>query len=255
MPTRARRSARLSITLSEDEGVRYLHFGTVWIQGGMRIARPFALELDYQRQMMAVALLIPAPRRIVQLGLGAGALTKFCHRFVAGAHTVAVDISQSVIDTARAWFCLPEDDERLTVVTDDAKAFLADRRRCGRADWLQVDLYDAKARGPVYDDADFYRLCRRALAKPGVAAFNLFRGSFDASFAAIAEAFDDRVLVLPEVDDGNHIVLACAGPRWALPLAELKTRAVAIEKAWKLPARGWAAALTAQQEQSDALRV
>lgn len=221
----------------------------------MRIARPFALELDYQRQMMAVALLIPAPRRIVQLGLGAAALTKFCHRFVASAHTVAVDISQNVIDGARAWFCLPEDDERLTVVTADAREFLADPRRCGRADWLQVDLYDAAARGPVYDDTDFYRLCRRALAKPGIAAFNLFRGSFDVSFAAIAEAFDDRVLVLPEVDDGNHIVLACAGPKWVVSHLELKSRAVAMEKAWKLPARRWAAAMISQRETSDALRV
>ncbi len=48
----------------------------------MRVARPFALELEYQRQMMAVGLFLPEPRRIVQLGLGAAALTKFCWREV-----------------------------------------------------------------------------------------------------------------------------------------------------------------------------
>ncbi len=36
--------------------------------------------------------------------------------------------------------------------------------------------------------------------------------SFDPSFAAIASAFDDRVLVLPEVDAGNRVVLAVVGP-------------------------------------------
>jgi spermidine synthase len=63
--------------LSEEDGVRYLHFGTEWIQGGMRIARPWQLELEYQKQMMALALFLPEPQRILQLGLGAAALTKF----------------------------------------------------------------------------------------------------------------------------------------------------------------------------------
>ena len=70
------------MTLSEEDGVRYLHFGTEWIQGGMRIARPWQLELEYQRQMMALALFVPRPARILQLGLGAAALTKFCYRYL-----------------------------------------------------------------------------------------------------------------------------------------------------------------------------
>jgi len=39
----APRSRRLSpqVTLSEEDGVRYLHFGTVWVQGAMRIGRPW----------------------------------------------------------------------------------------------------------------------------------------------------------------------------------------------------------------------
>ena len=81
------------VTLSEEDGIRYLHFGTEWIQGGMRVARPFALELEYQRQMMAVGLFLPEPRRIVQLGLGAAALTKFCWREVPSASVVAVELS------------------------------------------------------------------------------------------------------------------------------------------------------------------
>ena len=80
------------------------------------------------------------------------------------------------------------------------------------SDWLQVDLYDAAARGPVYDDTAFYRACRKALRAPGVASFNLFGAKFEPSFAAIASAFDDRVLVLPEVDAGNRVVLAVIGP-------------------------------------------
>src|SRR5512137_2479467 len=154
-----------AVTLSEEDGMRYLHFGTEWIQGGMRVARPFALELAYQQAMMSPGLFLPDTRRIVQLGLGAAALTKFCYRNVPSAEVVVVELSQDVIETARRWFLLPEDDARLTVVHDDAKDFIAPPRQRGRADWLQLDLYDRHARGPVYDDEAFYRLCRAALAR------------------------------------------------------------------------------------------
>jgi spermidine synthase len=95
----------------------------------------------------------------------------------------------------------------------------------------------------VYDDLEFYRSCRRSLTRPGVAAFNLFGSSFEASFGAIGEAFADRVLVLPEVEQGNRIVLAAAGPAIRVSAAELRSRASKIKSAWKIPADRWAADL------------
>jgi hypothetical protein len=41
-----------SIEVSEERGVRYLHFGSDFVQGAMRIARPWALELVYTRDLM-----------------------------------------------------------------------------------------------------------------------------------------------------------------------------------------------------------
>src|SRR5688500_1880129 len=209
----------------------------------MRVARPFALELEYQRLMMAVGLFLPEPRHIVQLGLGAAALTKFCWREVPSARVLAVELSVDVIDAARAWFCLPPDDSRLSIVKADARQFISHPRQRGRADWLQVDLYDAAARGPVYDDTAFYTACRTSLRAPGVASFNLFGSKFDPSFAAIASAFDNRVLVLPEVDAGNRVVLAVAGPPLDVPFSALDERARELEARWKLKARGWVAGL------------
>src|SRR6267154_5683953 len=123
------------ITVSESGGVRYLHFGTPWVQGAMRIAHPYRLELEYQQQMMAPLLLLPRPRRVLQLGLGAAALTKFCHRHLRSAQTVVVELDRTVIGTAHRWFALPEQGRRLTVVCDDALAFLQRPRRSGFSDW------------------------------------------------------------------------------------------------------------------------
>ena len=62
------------IDIREEAGVRTLHFGSDWIQGAMRIARPWQLELDYTREMMTSLILRdPAhyPRKVLLIGLGA----------------------------------------------------------------------------------------------------------------------------------------------------------------------------------------
>jgi spermidine synthase len=207
----------------------------------MRIARPFALELEYQRQMMAAALLLPRPKRIVQLGLGAAALTKFCWRHLRTAQITVVEVNPEVIETAHRWFKLPVAGGRLAVVLDDARRFITEPARRGAADWLQVDLYDAAARGPVYDDVGFYKACRRALARPGVAVFNLFGSSAEPSLAAISDAFDGRLLVLPEADAGNRIALAVTGSP-VDPTAARRQTAL-LEGRWGLPYSLWLAQL------------
>jgi spermidine synthase len=231
------------VTLSEADGVRYLHFGTEWVQGAMNIAHPYRLELEYQQQMMAPLLFVPRPGRVLQLGLGAAALTKFCHRHLRSGRITVVDIDPAVIRAARTWFALPPDDARLAVVCADAGAYLRQQRAA--ADWLQVDLYDAAARGPVFDDAAFYRSCQAALLPGGVAAFNLFGRSLQPSVAALSAAFGRRWLRLPRSAAGNTVVLGFAGPAGApdAPLSweadELLERAGRIEGRFGLPALDW----------------
>jgi len=249
-----RRSARTRVTLSEEDGVRYLHFGTEWIQGGMRIARPWQLELEYQKQMMTLALLLPEPRQILQLGLGAAALTKFCYRNLPSAQLKVVELSAEVIDVARRHFFLPADDDRLQVIEQEARTYLREQMAT-RCDWLQVDLYDAAARGPVHDDVDFYRLCRHVLRRPGVACFNLFGAGFEASFQAISIAFDGRVLASPSIDEGNRIAFAVVGPRLDASALALSSRAAQLEKAWRLPLRRWLGALLEANALTGRLRL
>ncbi|UCE31108.1 MAG: spermidine synthase, partial [Burkholderiales bacterium] len=67
---RAAANQEPELVVSEAGGVRYLHFGSEWVQGAMRVARPDALVLEYNRDMMAWLMLLDPPARILQLGLG-----------------------------------------------------------------------------------------------------------------------------------------------------------------------------------------
>src|ERR1044071_607320 len=101
-----------SIEVSEEAGVRYLHFGSHWIQGAMRIARPNALELPYTRDMMFALLLRPGrrwPRRVLMIGLGSGSFAKFLYRHRPRAQLVVIEIDVDVLAAARQFFKLPQD--------------------------------------------------------------------------------------------------------------------------------------------------
>ena len=69
-----RKSPRHPVDISEEDGVRYLHFGSDWVQGAMRIARPWSHGRAYTREMMGGLLLRPAsdwPRTALPGGLAA----------------------------------------------------------------------------------------------------------------------------------------------------------------------------------------
>lgn len=242
--SRRRRPLDPPIVVSESQGIRYLHFGTEWIQGAMRVRRPTELVLDYQRHMMAWRLFLPGPARVLQIGLGAGAMSRFVHACLPDCATTVVELSPRVLQVVRTQFGLPED-ERLSVEIDDGEAWLGHPARRGRFDVVQVDAYDRHARGPALDSAAFYLGCRRALREPGVLVVNLFgsEASYEPNLERIFAAFGGRVLVLPPVESGNTIVLGFRGPPIAVPWETLYERAQAVERETGLKARGWVNAL------------
>jgi len=229
-------------SMSELAGVRYLHLGTEWVQGAMRVRKPADLVLGYTQQMMAwLMFLEPTPESHVGiLGLGAGSLLRFTL-----AHTPAsVEVAEwnpAVTALCQAYFRLPVSD-RSQIDHTDAELWLAKPRNMGRYLALMVDLYDAQAQGPVRDSPEFYRGCRDALADAGMMTVNLFgeHASFPRNMANIREAFDGRVLELPEIDAGNKVVLAFKGPLLQVSVAQFLERAADVESAYKLPARRWA---------------
>lgn len=203
-----------SIQISEERGVRYLHFGSRWVQGAMRIARPEHLELEYTREMMLPLLLRAEaswPRRTLLIGLGAGSLAKFLYRYRPYTAITIVEVRQDVVDAAGQFFKLPADPVRLTIELEDGAAYVASAGP--RFDLVLVDGYDAKGRVGALDTPAFYRDCRARMRDDAMLATNLLtrRRGVDASVARLRQAFDDRAFALPPSASGNVIALAARG--------------------------------------------
>jgi len=231
-------------TISELAGVRYLHLGSIWVQGAMRIRKPQLVELVYVQRMLASLLWLAAESlgqgRALQLGLGAGTITRFTHKALHMPTTV-VELNPRVVEVGRSWFHLPAE---VNVEVADAGRWLRERGAAQSVRLLHVDLYDHEAAAPVLDSEDFYADCRRVLDDEGVFSVNLFGrdASFEASAARIAAAFGaDRVWSIQPTREGNTVVVATR----QMPLPshdELLARAATIDTrfaACGLQARKW----------------
>ena len=243
------RSPKLPEVSFSDEGdIRHLHLGTPWIQGSINLAKPDALVHEYIQRMMAWMLFADidkVPRlQAMQLGLGAGSLTRYCHR-VLKMKTTAVELNPQVLAACRGWFKLPAPNTRLQVLLADAAQEIQNPKYWDTIDALQVDLYDHEAAAPVLDDVDFYGNCRRLLTDNGCMSVNLFgrSSSFAQSVAKMAQAFPPHngvsaIWSFKATREGNTVVLAHRTPV-ARKVATLAAQAEIIQNRWGLQAPQW----------------
>jgi spermidine synthase len=219
------------VNFSDWGDIRYLHLGTEWVQGSMKLDAPFEIELEYVQRMMAWLLFVdgktvPAAMRCSS-GLGAATLTKFCRKKLR-MRTTAVELNPQVVSACRGWFKLPADDPKLRVVIADAAEEIRKPEWHGTVDALQVDLYDHEAAAPVLDSEDFYADCRALLTEDGCMTVNLFgrSSSYERSLEKIAAAFGaDAVWAFKPTREGNTVVLAQRTPEPAQARGACRARA------------------------------
>ena len=216
------------IDISEKDGIRYLHFGSSWVQGAMRINRPWNLELEYTREMMASLLLRKEsrwPRKILLIGLGAASLTKFLYRYRPDAHLTIVEIEPDVVAAARHFFKLPEDDKRIHMIIGDGAEFVLSTNK--KFDLILVDGFNEHAHPGQLNSLPFYQACRSRLSDQGIMAVNLLglcKGVLG-GFAHILTAFNERALLFPSCESGNTIAFAATGAPVEITLEALQARA------------------------------
>ena len=220
-----------SLDVSEEAGVRHLHFGSDWVQGAMRIRKPDALELEYTREMLACLLWKDWtlwPREVLLIGLGAASLVKFLYRRLPHSKLTVVEIDPRIPDFARDQFAMPNDARRIDVRIGDGVEFV--RKVSTGYDLILVDGFDHRAKAGALETTAFYRDCLTRLRPGGVMSTNLFgtlRG-FQRRLDHVIDAFDDRVIVMPPGEMGNVIVFGLQSSAAEVALGDLRHRARAL---------------------------
>ena len=222
-----------ALTVSEARGVRTLHVGGEAIQSSMRLSDPFALELDYTRCMMSFLLFHPRPARALKIGLGGGSLVKFFWRRLPWMKTRVVELDERVVSVARAQFCLPADDARLSVEIGDGAEALAPE--C--CDLLVVDAFADEHPPAELVSQAFFDAAWLALEARGALVLNLMNDDVRRveRIRRLECAFGGAVLALPALYDPNVIVIALKGAPRQIAWETLARRAQALERRFGLP--------------------
>ncbi len=226
----------MTIEISEEGGVRFLHFGTPWVQGAMRIARPWALELQYTRDMLLPLLLepLPWPARVLMVGLGSASLAKFLWRYWPQASLVAVELDSQVIAAAHHHFRLPPPDHRLQIVQADGYDWMQTDPQ--HYDLILLDAFDRNARAHRLESTEFYAACRDRLAPGGWITCNLLtlHRSHAATRRALTAVFGQDWRLLPPCAEGNVVAIAQAQALPAFDLPALREAATILRQATHL---------------------
>ena len=237
-------------TISEFDGVRYLHLGTPWVQGAMRIAQAARARARVRAAHDGLAAAARRPSELAAATPCSSAWAPARSRAFATARcacsTTAVEINPTVIDACRAWFHLPRR-RRAAAGAERWTPALRGRRRASpaRPTVLCVDLYDHDAAAPVLDDEAFYRACRARCWPRRRDDASTCSAATPASSAAPRASpppsAPTSVWSLRPTREGNTIVARRSGTASRCPTRdELAARArTASKRRFGLPARKW----------------
>jgi spermidine synthase len=232
-----------SIDIREEAGIRYLHFGTDWVQGAMRLSKPDRLVLAYTQAMLSFLLFRAEPRTVLMIGLGSASLVRFFRHALPQTHLTVIEINRDVVQVAHQFFRLPQDDDRLDVQVGNGIHFV--RQSPLRFDAILVDGFDHHARAGKLESAEFYADCRARLAPQGALVANVFgrvRGH-GRTMGHLRDVFGAGLVTLPSPDSKNVLVTAFADPPDLVSAAQLRERATALKERYDLPFGKWVHAL------------
>lgn len=220
----------------QDRTSRSLYLGEGPVQSRVLLANPTRPALAYVQAMTEFLLFQPRTDSVLQIGLGAGVLTRFLLSALPDARFEVVEAEATIVDIARRYFELPQD-PRLHVHIGDGATFVVDAEGATH-DALLVDAYDAVAMSPRVAEQRFFAACRERLTANGIFVINLWNSEEDAFaqvLSRINDVFDYQTLCLPVEGKGNVVVFAFNRAPRPLSVKLLRSRAQALEQHLDLP--------------------
>jgi spermidine synthase len=203
-------------------------------QSAMSLDDPASIPMEYVRYAALGLLFVPKLERLMMIGLGGGSFTGLIHRALPAVRIDAIEIDPVVVEAARRYFGLVEDENYRVHIADGA-AFVRESKM--RYDLILADAGVADGIPEHHTTDPFFSALRERLTPDGVLVVNL--GLDERANAIIAQrikaAFGaDACTGVSTPVDANTLVFASRRPP-APQAAQLRARAVAIDGRRLLP--------------------
>ena len=199
------------IEVRECAGLRWLHFQNGSVETVMSLEDPNRLVLDYIRAMMVILVFIPRPATLLNLGLGGGAIHRFCKKHLPQTQVTTVEANKEVVDICREYFHLDQEAENIYI--SDAQSFLQSHLSDDTPttyDGILVDLFCNEGIAPCLFDPDFFNQIKQTLSESGIAVFNIIvddQNHLNNIFTHIWKAFSGKALCFNLEDCSNVLVM------------------------------------------------
>jgi len=187
-----------SLSIVRTANTLELRFGADSLQSLINIKNPHRLELKNLKYLLGILLFLPAPQNILLLGTGGGSLIHFLKYHFPQSRLTSVDFDTELQALMHQKMLLPEADENLHYVIDDAAHFL---HHCNQQfDLILVDIFDGSQSPAWLLEPPGIRQILNLLSDRGAVAYNLLIDSehaFNSFYRNLTRVFEQQVLYLP----------------------------------------------------------
>lgn len=194
------------VDISESRGIRSLFLGSSTVQSSMKLTDPYELVLDYTQAMMSFMLFHGRVQNVACIGLGGGSIPKFIWKNLPDVKISVIEKSDQVINAARQYFFVPDDDERLSVIHADGLEWID---TAGQYDVIMLDAFDSLGVPGGFIDDEFTQRVKNRIVQNGIYIQNLW--SSDPQLKSRIhqiETFFDQIALVPTPKGGNIVALA-----------------------------------------------
>lgn len=157
------------MTVCENENYRWLDIANT-IQTVMDIHHPHKLVLPHLHGMLLSLYFNSAPQKVLELGLGGGALQRFFGHHFPQTQCHSIELDQQVINYFINYFSENIQVTPAQLTRGDARKAIKQHRDVS---FLYIDLFSGNAPPRFVNDPQFYEDCFASLEEDGVMVINL----------------------------------------------------------------------------------
>jgi len=222
------------VEVSELDGVRSMHIGSVTIQSSMKISDPYELVLDYTKVMALASVFLNNPSKILCLGLGGGTMPKFFYKHFPKSIIKVIEINPQVINIAKYFFNLPEESINFKVIQYDGIVFIKNTK--SKYDLVLSDVFESYGLPDAFSSISYFKSCKNILSDQGIFLINLW-GSDPKTILYIRHlksVFNHNVVHVKSDKTGNIVVMAFKNKQIELKTDFIRKKIKSLEKKFNL---------------------